>query len=289
MVTDFRCDRCGTMLRLDSPASTKIECPHCRKIVKVPPGIAALPRPLVAPSVQLALAGANLRPAIAGPFPIQDADDSTSKRVIIKMAAIMPWLLSTCLHVALGLILAFIAMFVKLGPTIKPPPPLIDPVTSDFVMPPKGTITIGDGMMFPGLNEEMREARQNVIKIDGPGYTQFNTPARGGMAMDATQLDLADAFAMAGGGSPPGGGPAKFGPPGGGNKPGQPGTGDTTFYNHNNAYHIVYVVDRSGSMAEIFDGDAQIHQHAPAAAGLPRDFVRRRRHVGERPQTSGFA
>ena len=49
MATEFRCEKCGKLLSLDTEPGETVKCPHCKKKVVVPVVLASLPRPQVKP------------------------------------------------------------------------------------------------------------------------------------------------------------------------------------------------------------------------------------------------
>ena len=105
MAVDFRCEKCGKLLSVDSEPGSKVRCPHCNKKLRVPAALATLPRPQVP--------GAPQGPQAPPPGPEGDEQDVLAEGpdpVMAMMAALMPWVLSVFFHLGLALIMLFFVL-----------------------------------------------------------------------------------------------------------------------------------------------------------------------------------
>ncbi len=238
MAVDFRCENCGKLLSVEAEPGQGIKCPHCRKKVSVPEGLASLPRPQV-PGAQ---AKAKSSGAAPPPPPQQPAEEEyleeegEDSAVMTTMAGIMPWVISVFLHVGLAVIMLFVVMISveiakdkdKLGVVIP------DDLFSET---PGGRINPGDAN--PDLKAQQpkpTEKRQhnkrdtNIRQDDGETKNKLNLAGLGGGASGGAMAQL-------------------------GLQSGGAGKGPKSdfFGFGGNAHHIVYVIDRSGSMLMTFD------------------------------------
>ena len=222
MAAEFRCEECGQMLDVEAEPGSSIKCPHCKKSVTVPAALASLPRPHV-PGQDTA----------AGPD--QEAEEEEvivtagDDAVMAVMARVMPWVVSLFLHASLALIMAFIVM---LAVTTDLPPEVVVPSAKLSKNP--------GGMMNPrdrtskAMTERRRAAARKWSKQESAIITDTGKTAR--------KIDLYAHGGSAGSGSP------IQGLAGGAGSPG------TSFYGTGgNAHHVVYVIDRSGSMMDSFE------------------------------------
>ncbi|HOF18033.1 MAG TPA: hypothetical protein PK082_03925, partial [Phycisphaerae bacterium] len=103
MAVEFRCEKCGKILNVNAEPGSATRCPHCGRKVVTPAGLASLPRPQVPPERRIA------SPA-AAPAPRECYEEESA--VLGAMAGVMPWVISLFFHVGLGLIMAFVTLFV---------------------------------------------------------------------------------------------------------------------------------------------------------------------------------
>lgn len=221
MTLDFRCDKCGKMLKLQADPGTKVRCTNCRCWTKVPALFGQLPRPNVPPDPQPIT------------IPIKDENEEENPVALSAIGASMPWVLSAILHVGVFLIMLFIMIIVQDPVPRKaiatkfviddPLPPL-----SGFKNPDSGSSQSAAPARRPVSNQTERETEISP----GPSDKQVDlVNPLDGLGESLTGRDLWD-------GNAPGGG--FFGHTGtqiGGRPP----------------MNIVYVVDRSGSMVETFE------------------------------------
>jgi DNA-directed RNA polymerase subunit RPC12/RpoP len=225
MAIDFRCENCGKLLSVEAKESSKIKCPHCKAKVLVPAGLASLPRPQV-PGDKT-----GARPDQPGVVEVEEEilADEHSDALMGVMATLMPWVISLFFHAGVLVILAFFAIIVsqkKLkANVVVPDVPISENLTENIA-----------GDMNPELlaktlerPDEKFSNRDSKIPMTNMGETENKVRIYG----------------SAGGSA--GGARAQMGLPAvGGPKSRFCGT-------DGNAYHIVYVVDCSGSMLGEFE------------------------------------
>jgi len=230
MAVEFRCEKCGKLLSVDAQPDSKIKCPYCKAKVVVPAGVASLPRPQVPGAV-------SSPPVAQGQAQQAEQAEQSSEgeeTVMGVMAAAMPWLISVFLHAGLLVILAFITIMM-----FMPEAPVEYNATSDLLSDNPG------GQLNPGqMNREMQA--HSLQRINQRRWSKRDSQIP--MAAMGKTNSRIQVFGI--GGASAGGGSADFGLTTGGSGAGPKsrffGTGGS-------AYHIVYVVDRSGSMIETFD------------------------------------
>ena len=233
MTIDFRCENCGKMLSVDDQPGNAVRCPHCRKKVTVPEGLAGLPRPHVPPNARPATAhpGGQGQGQADGRQDEQDEEEPVEGQAVMgAMATIMPWVISVFLHVGVCLVMLFFVMAVvdaKAPIDINVPDAALNLDNPGGVMNPK-TETVS----------KSQNERRTVVKR----YTKREEQVDKGKTEKTIELLAASSDGAHGGAADLGltasdaaGGPrSRF------------------FGSGGNAYHIVYVVDRSGSMAPTF-------------------------------------
>jgi len=245
MTYDFRCEKCGKLLKLRKDPGRRCRCPNCRGWTRVPALLHELPQP----HVPLDMSGgepfdsAQGEPGGAGDD--GESDAAGAGRVInvrqeepeeagaVALSAVgssMPWVFSAVLHVGLFLIMLFVMMLAQsAGAPVEPvaafwespdPPPRYD-----LKKPGSGDRTRASTPRF------VRDYVRDTEVVLGPSLTQVNltgNPNTHGRARYDEALW---------GGRGPGKGLYGIGD--------GEGTGG--------AENVVYVVDRSGSMARIFE------------------------------------
>lgn len=237
MAIEFRCEKCGAMNRAEAEPGSTMRCSNCDKRVAVPAGLALLPRPQVAIEPGLDQAPEPGTPGL-------EPEACQAEAVMGTMARAMPWVISVFFHVGLALITMFVAMVVVVrrpvppGKTIplatlhreRPGLRLVWPVEKRH-QAPRTQYRRWEAQGVPG--------RKAPLAVSDPGETGkplreiIGTGRLGGTGGKPRLLRRGGWLFEVG----PGDGPD--GPPGG-----PPGPG---------AYHIVYVIDRSGSMVEKMD------------------------------------
>ncbi len=234
MTIDFRCENCGKLLSVDDQTGSAARCPHCRKKVTVPAALAALPRPHVPPTARCATAGL---PAVAQASGQADGrpgeqEPVEGEAVAGAMATAMPWVISAFMHLGVFLVMIFFVMVTVVTKI---------PITIDI---PEGVNVHENpgGVMNPKTEtvSKIESDRRRVVKRDDPkreeqverGKTgkrvDLLAPSSGGARGGAAELGLDNSDAT--------GGPESTFIGGGGS-----------------GFHIVFVVDRSGSMAPTFE------------------------------------
>ncbi len=236
MGIEFQCDECGQLLNIDTEPGATVMCPHCSAAVVVPAGLASLPQPQVA-------GGPPPSPPQYAPPPPQAEDDYYEEEdeefeeheehdtVMTVMALSMPWIISVFFHVGLALIFFLLVMIAQVEEIKKG---AIIP-SAVFSEDPGGSISHGR------TNKVQKETqRHRKVKASGDSKRDLEVPNDGETGEKA---ELIGAAAGAGGGSL-----ADFG-----NTNGSAGPSTGFGGLGGNAHHIVYLIDRSGSMFDTFD------------------------------------
>jgi len=151
--------------------------------------------------------------------------------VMAVMAASMPWIISVFFHVGLALIFFMLVMIAQ-----------VEEITKSATIPNAIISEDPGATVSHGRSSKVEKAtqRQRKVKATGDSKRELEVPSDGDTGKPA---ELIGAAAGAGGGSL-----ADFGNTNGSGGPraGFGGTGG-------NAHHIVYLIDRSGSMFDTFD------------------------------------
>jgi len=228
MAVDFRCENCGKLLSVDEQPGNAVRCPHCRKKVTVPAGLAALPRPHVPPNAS--------PPPPPGPSSDgqqegeMEEENVEGEAVIGAMASIMPWVISVFLHLGVFLIMLF---FVMVAVPTGIPTTVVIPDAALNLDNPGGVMNPKTETVSKSQNE-----RRTVVKR----YTKRDDQVDKGKTEQTVQLLAASADGASGGA-------AELGLT---NSDAAGGPKSRFFGSGGNAYHIVFVIDRSGSMAGTF-------------------------------------
>ncbi len=238
MGIEFQCDECGQLLNIDTEPGATVACPHCSASVVVPAALASLPQPQVA-------GGPPPSPGPSAQPPQQeyvdddgyDEEDEEIEEheehdaVMAVMAASMPWIISVFFHVGLALIFFMLVMIAQ-----------VEEITKSATIPNAIISEDPGATVSHGRSSKVEKAtqRQRKVKATGDSKRELEVPSDGDTGKPA---ELIGAAAGAGGGSL-----ADFGNTNGSGGPraGFGGTGG-------NAHHIVYLIDRSGSMFDTFD------------------------------------
>ena len=216
MAVEFRCEKCGKLLTVEAESGAKVRCQYCNGKVAVPAGLASLPRPQVP-------TGAPPPP----PPPEAQVEEAHQQDALMGvMAALMPWVLSLFLHAGIVVILAFLT------------------ILSYSTKEAEG-VTIPDANLSKRLDSKLDPARRrSKLRTKSMARTAHNWAKRSDtLSTDQGRTkDPVPLHALEGGS---GGDPGDFGM-----RTGAGGAPRTRFIGPSvgNAYHIVLVVDRSGSM-----------------------------------------
>lgn len=221
MILDFRCNRCGKMLKIEADPGGRIRCPNCQGWTKVPALLGQLPHPNVPPN-------ADAPPV---PIAVRDESEEASPVVLAAIGVGMPWVISAIMHVGVFLIMLFIVMVTA--------PPAQQGQRADVFVDPVPAGPLGN-FKDPAGGSSQAAAPRRLVKASpqprdttispGPNDSKVELTYTG-VGASVTGRDLRD-------GDHPGGGLY-------GLKPGP--------YEGGGARNIVFVVDRSGSMAKTFE------------------------------------
>jgi len=252
MAAEFRCEKCTKIVSIDADPGSKVRCPHCGKKIIVPTALASLPTPHVPGDASASADGPGPDTPPPPPPPgaegegdeeldeeEEEEEEHSGDAVMSAMAAMMPWVISLFLHGGLMLVMVFAVMVVKFG---KGTPEMV-------VIPDAAMSENPGGQINPGESNPDMEARQ-------PRPTDSNQWSRreGEVSADTGKTDKQINLIGRGVGGMAGGGLAAFGLTTGGS-----GSGPRSdFYGSGgNAHHVVYVIDKSGSMIADFDSVRQ--------------------------------
>ncbi len=246
MTVEFRCENCGKLLDIEASPGAQVRCPHCKGKVTVPAALAALPQPQVpdpsapppvAPTV--AVAAPPLPPPSLPPTEGEDEEgeegegDSDGEAVMNAMAHVMPWVISLFLHIGIIVLLGFGAMFIRKSKAEEP-------VVADTSLADDA-----GGVEDPGKDDPELRAEQDKVQTTSDQFADVDSNMQSTSPVNSTNDPL---FGMSS--SAAGGQLAAFGlNTGGANQ----GPRNEFYGTGGNAHHVVYVVDRSGSMHETFD------------------------------------
>jgi hypothetical protein len=210
------------MLKIEAEPGGRIRCPNCQGWTKVSALLGQLPHPNVPPN------------ADAPPVPIAVRDE-TERASLVALTAIgagMPWVISAIMHVGIFLIMLFIVMVAE--------PPAQREASTTFIVDPRPEGVIGKFTEPHAGSSQAAAQRRPVAKPTFPWRDPTISPGASdkvvelihtGVGSSVSGRDLQD-------GDHPGGGLY-------GLKPGPDEGGG--------ARNIVFVVDRSGSMAKTFE------------------------------------
>lgn len=224
MAVEFRCEKCGKLLTVEAEPGVKVRCQYCNGKVAVPAALASLPRPQVPTG-----APPPPPPPQAAEEPVEEAHQQDALMGV--MAALMPWVLSLFLHAGIVVILAFLT------------------ILSYSTKVAEG-VTVPDANLSKRLGSKLNPARsQSKLRTKSMARTAHNWAERSD-TLSTDQGRTKDPVPLHGleGGSGVGNA-GDFGM-----RSGAGGAPRTRFMGEvGNAYHIVLVVDRSGSMFDFFD------------------------------------
>ncbi|MBS3733559.1 MAG: VWA domain-containing protein [Phycisphaerae bacterium] len=232
MGVKFRCENCGKLLDVDANTGQNVKCPHCHKKVAVPAGLASLPHPQAGGSPPPPPPRAAQGDASQDPEQLEPEEDGAAMTI---MAEVMPWIFSVFFHLGLALVVFLVTKM------LYEQPPLPDKLAEqERVAVPERQKTRSKVVDNQERSNSRRQARQSEKIVErARGIADVDLDTTGTNRPDAPTV-----IAPSGGGGTPGGRYAAYGPD-------QRGGGlglkflDTTMRGD----HIVYVIDRSGSMA----------------------------------------
>ncbi len=247
MTVDFRCEKCGKLLSIDAEPGSSVRCPHCEKKLTVPAALASLPRPQVPPSASSGAAAPPASSAIpAGPqgLDVELFEEEPGSGMAV-MGILMPWIMSLLFHAGLGMIMLLVVLVAA-----KKGGPDIGTAEVDTVEVPELELAARREKLSENQQKSERNysRRKTNIKADtGKTKKQVRLIARGGNEGSSEMF-----------GDMPSGGGNFFGDDG----PGGAGT----------MHHVVFVIDRSGSMVgEFGDVKTQMVEYI-AKMRPPQDF-----------------
>lgn len=229
---EFRCGHCGGWIVAEVQPGRSVGCAHCGRPTEAPEGLATLPRPQWSPEEETkGLRTGEREPSARANPEAGDGDREVRLSFALRSA---PWLISLVVH---ALVLAVLSLFIFF---------VHDDQSDALVIPdarltasPGGDVVAGEmDLSAMAAAEPLETTVEQVSQMDDRVDTDSNEGAEEPLVIGL------DAGAM-------GGGPmASLGVDAGGGAAGP----RSEFYGvGGNAYHIVYVVDCSGSMSATFD------------------------------------
>lgn len=221
MAVDFRCESCGKLLVADGE-SGQVTCPHCKKVNAVPAGLASLPRPQVPPDRSGTPAQ---QPELQQPEEVvQQVHEEPDGVVMGMMANIMPLMISLFFHVGLLLVIIFLGTMLTVNE--MPEEMIVQGVTPS--PNPGGALTPSRSQVASETSVEKvsTTVRESALPSDTkPERSVLMAPGSSGTASSKWEA----------------GGPSSSGPY------------SSFFGSGSNARCVVYVVDYTGSMYDVFD------------------------------------
>jgi hypothetical protein len=254
MAVEFQCEHCGELISADGDAGMEVTCPFCENATIIPEGLAGLPTPQIpgeesdTESYDYGDAESDLPEspdenldADAGDdgdgedgegdeFDEEEMDGETTPFMEF-LAKAMPWMVTVVIHAAVFLLLVVLVAVTIQAIEDAQDIPIPDANITDN---PGGSMSPTDSPMIDKTQSvKPSEARQSEVESTS--------------SVDTGELETeVTSYGVAGGGAS-GGNPFGSGDAGGGGSPG------SFFGNGGTARHIVYVIDRSGSMHGTFD------------------------------------
>jgi DNA-directed RNA polymerase subunit RPC12/RpoP len=251
MTVEFRCEKCGKLLSVQADPGGMVKCTQCGKKVQVPAGLASLPHPQIGPG-DGASAGAMppppMPPQAGGPMPppmagpqgpgapgMEPEMEEANSGAMSKMAMLMPWMISVFFHMGIFLVMLFFILMSQMHKQI------FEITTPEAVYAEDSGAAADPGTIGPGTDKN----------IQG-GKKEFSRMANMGSIGDSA--DTNKTMSVFGQSSNGAAGSSGFGPLGGGGG----GGGRVRFLGgggeeHGTVHHLVFVIDRSGSMVDSFD------------------------------------
>ena len=223
MTLDFRCDKCGKMLKLhsDPGGKGKVRCINCGKWTKVPALLRQLPHPAVEP--QAGRGGVVIE--------VHGEPEQVSPVALAAIGASMPWVLSVVAHVGIFLILVLVVLLSTHSRPVVNPGIAVDP-------PPPPTRVMGN-LKQQGGGDRTNPAERQKLKLPTTPRDTFIGASNNRVDLGEDDREMpVDGYDPFGGRGP---GTDLYGL-----TPGDPNGGGA-------ASDVVFVVDRSGSMGNIFN------------------------------------
>ena len=221
MAIEFRCEKCGKLLSVEAQAGAVVRCDSCRRRVGVPSALASLPVPRIGDEAVASVS--------RGEQAVLHCGDGLAAMGVL--ARIMPWVISVFLHAGLALIMMFVAMMVVVRSR------------EDIHVPGEVFDVRTPAVVESATRSDLRTRRMRVrsTRHGGESSKSHAIPSDSGKTDKPVLLIGSGASGAIGGPQP-----IPWGTGGGGRLFREPPR-------RGNVHHIVYVIDRSGSMVEEFD------------------------------------
>lgn len=226
MGVEFRCENCGKLLNVDASPGGSVKCPHCRKKMAVPAGLASLPRP------QTPGGAAPPPPPPPGEPEEEEEMDGSDDAVMKVMAQVMPWVISAFFHLGLMLVMMFIALIVL---DANKPSKLKEQEKAPIDETRRVEKKVKDPRPKSPIKGPARQNKRPVPRSRNVSMVEMDSTGTGRKA------EISGVIGKGAAGGAPGGKLAPFGPP-------RVGGGDGFFGIRAQGDFIIYVIDKSGSM-----------------------------------------
>lgn len=241
MIVEFRCEKCGKLLSVQADPGGMVKCTQCGKKVQVPAGLASLPHPQIGPgdgapagAMPPPPPGAPMQPMMAGPQVAGEAEMEANSGAMGKMAVLMPWMISVFFHMGIFLVMLFFILMSQMHKQI------FEISTPEAVYAEDSGAAADPGAVGPGTDKNLSGGKREFSRasnLGSIGDSDSTDKTVGIFGVSANGAAGSSGFGPLGG-SGGGGGRVKF----------LGGGGDT-----GSIHHLVFVIDRSGSMVDSFD------------------------------------
>jgi len=229
---DFRCEQCGKLLSVEALPGQDVKCPHCQKKVQVPAALANLPRPQV-PGMDGQANASTVTPPEVTPEGEGELEPVGSGAAVGTVAAMLPWVMSLFLHLGVGLILSFAGMMYVTSKTVT---------VDDILIPGENFTKTPGGVIHPGSMSVSKEAAAARTEVS------TGVKSTGASIITSSSGQSAGLMQTMGGEGTAGGGMARMGGMGGMGRGPKSKFFGTSGGGGGNIHHVVFLIDRSGSM-----------------------------------------
>lgn len=235
MEIEFKCQKCQKLLSINAAGGTSFKCPHCGVRQVVPEALASLPTPLLSGRVDVEHSAA---------VESEEANEENS-RPMAALANSMPWVISAFLHCGVFMLTMFIVFMID----AVTPLPISIPV-------PDATLSENPGATVQSNNSQSSDAtersKSNITKVSAASSLRTDIKALVSGAAGAKgscELISQGIGGNNGGGGAPGSGDMGLGTGASAAAPRSSFIGS----DGGNCTQVIYVIDRSGSMADTLD------------------------------------
>jgi ribosomal protein S27E len=232
MATEVRCETCGKTLWVEDPPGSRLSCPNCTSELTVPRSgrtgiLATEPRGVSAPP-----AGAPATVEVEEVY----REGELSERAAGILTTALPWGVSVAFHAGIFLVLLFLFMARS----------IVQDPDAERIIIPDARLSEDPGALIDASADRLKvqnTKRQRRTKR----HTYKKQPARN--MLDEVATKTPSDLKIIGIGVGAGGGPSAYGLSAGESE----GPRASFYGSGGNAYKVCYVIDRSGSLLDVFD------------------------------------